>query len=69
MRAEGATRKFGDTSARLRAEVTAYREQIARGEAKPPKTDADGNIISSPSTLEPNPIRDADLPFISAHIG
>ena len=60
MRPEGTTRKFGDTSARLRAAVDAYEKKIESGEIKLPR-DADGNIIPSPSVLEPHPIRDLGL--------
>lgn len=68
MRTEGPTRKFGDWTAAIVARGEEYRRKVECGEVEPPKRDASGNIISSPSTLEPNPIRDAGLPFISAHI-
>ena len=66
MRPEGTTRKFGDTSARLRAEVEAYREQIERGEIQLPR-DADGNIIPT-ETPRRFTIKDIGL-HSEAHIG
>lgn len=54
MRVEGPTRKFGDLTAALEAEWRAYHEKVKRGEAEPPKRDANGKIIPSPSTRKPS---------------
>lgn len=51
--------------ARLKAEVRTYREQIARGEVKPPTDQQEAGKDQGERELT---IGDLGLPFISAHI-
>lgn len=52
---------------RIIDECREYCDQVERGEVEPPKTDANGNIISSPSTRKPDVFDGLDL-FIPAEI-
>lgn len=45
---------FSDWAERIIACGEEYRRKVERGEVEPPKRDADGNIIPSPSTRRPN---------------
>lgn len=51
---QGSRLEDGSALAKLLDEVREYREQIARGEVEPPRRDAKGDIIPSPSTRKPN---------------